>query len=82
MVPVSLAAGEAAHERLTKFAPVLLIQLYFAFLSRKLIADSRGFQSELGLALVQYIGSKAHQRKRAVVTGSREWVYSAYADFK
>ena len=30
--PVSLAGGGAAHERSTKFAPALLIQLYFVFL--------------------------------------------------
>jgi len=29
---VSLAADGAAHQRLTKFAPVLLMQLYFVFL--------------------------------------------------
>jgi hypothetical protein len=49
--PVSLAAGGAVYERLTKFAPVLLMQLYFVFLRSGFDAFPGGVAFRVGYAL-------------------------------
>ena len=49
--PVSLAAGGAAPEWLTKFAPVLLIQLNFVFLRSRRVADRSTIRTLPGPAI-------------------------------